>query len=137
MNRTRLTPLFFAFAAACNALPGQDDWQPVSFVDEGTVCFAQQDSDISISVTAPGCMSSSCSRNFAGSCAATVSGTEIALTSDIAWEQNEGDVACTDDCGIPTTSCDLTGLADGSYTVTFGDQTFALTVPVADPCATL
>ena len=123
--------------AACSGLGGAaDDWQPVSYVDSGEVCFtAGQDGDVVVTVTVDGCLSSSCSRAFGGSCTATVSGTTITLTSDIHWEQNVGvGATCTDDCGTPTVSCTIAGLADGTYDIVHGPQTVPLVVPVVDTC---
>lgn len=124
-----------ALALVACELPGVSDWQPVSFVDEGEVCFEDAAPDVTVRVIAPGCLSSSCSRDLGGSCTAVVDGTDITLTSDISWEEDRGDVACTDDCGIPAVSCTLADLPDGTYTVTFGSQTLTLTVPVDEKCS--
>ena len=115
---------------------GDVTWTPMSYVDEGDVCFGTVDSDTdsTISVVVQDCMSSSCSREFAGSCSATIVDNQITLTSDIHWEDAIGDIDCTDDCGIPATSCTLEGLADGTYTVAFGTQTLTLTVPSVEDC---
>jgi hypothetical protein len=87
---------------------------------------------VEVQVVVNDCLSSSCSRDLVAVCSATVSGAAITLTSDISWEENVGEgVPCTDDCGFPLATCAIEGLADGSYTVTFGAQTLDLTVPVA------
>lgn len=115
--------------------PVTEDWQPVSYVDEGEVCFTQGDPDVNVTVTVQDCMSSSCSRAFAGSCTVTVDGTDITVTSDLHWEDNVADNAsCTDDCGIPSATCTLPALADGTYQVTIGGTTTTLVVPITEPC---
>jgi hypothetical protein len=123
-------------AACTGTATGNDDWQPVSYVDEGEVCFESSGVDLVAYVTAPDCLSSSCSRAFEGSCTLTMDDpSTLTLTSDIRWEQNVGErVACTDDCGIPRVSCTLPSLPDGTYTVAFGSQTLDLTFPATEPC---
>ncbi|MBA2322177.1 MAG: hypothetical protein H0V89_13615 [Deltaproteobacteria bacterium] len=112
-----------------------DDWQLVSYLDEGTVCFDDQAAAIVVSVTAPDCLSSSCSREFGGDCEAALDGTVITVTSEITWEQNVGeDVPCTDDCGIPTVTCAIAHMADGTYTVRIGGVESTLEVPITEPC---
>lgn len=130
--RATLSSLLLSLSA-CGGLV--DDWQPVSYVDEGQVCFEADGADIVAQVVVQDCMSGSCTRNFVGSCSATASGSEITLTSDISWEENVGAVACTDDCGIPMATCVLEGLADGTYDVTFGGEQLQLVVPVTEPCS--
>ena len=139
----RSIPFLMGFAA-CVGVGGPttddsgaavDDWQPVSYVDEGELCFENQGVDVVVQVTAPDCLSSSCSRNLAGTCEGTLSGDTITLTSDIHWEDNVGEgVACTDDCGAPTVSCTLPALADGTYVVVLGGVETELVVPVVGSC---
>ncbi|MBX2802079.1 MAG: hypothetical protein KTR31_30640 [Myxococcales bacterium] len=125
--------LAIAPLAGCPPLPGVSDWQPVSYVDEGEVCFSADGTDVTVDVVAPDCLSSSCSRDLGGSCEAVVDGTDITLTSEVTWEQDAGTgIACTDDCGIPMVTCTIADLADGTYTVTHGTETLTLTVPVED-----
>jgi hypothetical protein len=82
------------------------------------------------------CLSSSCSRDAEASCAVTVNGADIALEAEGSWEENVGTyVACTDDCGFLQASCSLGTLPDGTYTVTYGGESFTLTVPgTQDAC---
>jgi hypothetical protein len=126
---------FTIFAIACvGTVPG-DDWQPVSYVDEGELCFQQDDTEVVVEVDPGECLSSSCSRSYEGSCTATVQDDTITVTSDISWEQNEGEsVPCTDDCGFTAVTCTLPALADGTYTVVFGDEQSQLVVPIEGSC---
>ena len=123
-------------APPSNTDTGDFDWEPLEFLDEGDVCFGNVDANTesTLQITMMVCMSSSCSRAFEGECTATVEGSEITLTNRFSWEEAVGNIPCTDDCGIPTTACELEGLADGEYNVTLGDQTFTLTVPQVEDC---
>jgi hypothetical protein len=110
-----------------------DDWQLQSYVDVGDVCFQAGAEGVEVLVTVQECLSSSCSRDLVATCAATVDGSAITLTSDISWEQNVGaGVPCTEDCGTPLATCTVAGLADGTYQVTHGADVLELTVPIAD-----
>ena len=122
--------------AACGGVPEPgSDWQPVSHVDVGDVCFEADGDDITVRVVVEDCMSSGCARDFVGDCAATVDGTDITLTSSMEWETYVGDMACPADCGVPMVECTVSGLADGSYTVSFGTETLSLEIPVVESCS--
>lgn len=114
----------------CELLETQ--WEPVTFVDEGRVCLAEEGADLRVTVEAPACLSSSCSRNIEGSCQATVEGSTISVTSDITWEQAVAgpNLACTDDCGLASTSCTIDGgLPAGTYTLDIGGEISTLALP--------
>ena len=125
----RLLPL--CLLAACLT----ESWELQEHIDEGTVCASRVDGDAAeFMVVVPGCMSSSCTQNFVGECAASFDGAEILLTSDISWETNVSPRAsCTDDCGFPMATCTLDGLPDGTYTVLFGEETLTIELP-GEPC---
>jgi len=111
-----------ALASACSP------WETVTFVDEGTVCFGVEPSRLT--VRAPDCLSSSCSRNVRGECTARLDGTALTVTSEISWEDNRGPLAsCTEDCGSAEVQCDYPTLADGTYTVHFGGEQLPLEMP--------
>ena len=119
----------------CSALGCSGRWETTTFTDEGDLCFEQRGASVAVTVTAPDCLSSSCSRNVEGSCSATVDGTTIQLTSEIRWEDDEGKFAqCTDDCGSASAECDLGELPDGIYTVVHGEDEVQLVVPAEDAC---
>jgi hypothetical protein len=136
----RTTSILTLLAACGGEAPEDTDtvtWGEVSHVDDGTVCFGTVDIDTvsTLTVTASDCLSSSCTDNVEGSCAATVDGTDITLTSDLRWDEvTGGSVACTDDCGTAVTRCELEALPEGTYTVSFGSQTLTLDVPQAEDC---
>lgn len=108
-------------------------WDTVAFEDEGELCFAERGGGVSIEVTAPGCLSSSCSRDVAAECSATLEGTRIEVTSSISWEEKQRGT-CTLDCGIAMASCGLDALPAGTYTVVHGEDEVELTVPVVASC---
>lgn len=110
-------------------------WEEVTHEDSGTVCLAQGEEGVTVYVTAPGCMSSSCTRNLGGRCAARVLGQEIFVTSTVTWETDVGWGTCSTDCGIPTVSCALDGeLSDGMYTVSLGISSWDVEVPLPASC---
>ncbi len=116
----------------CELLETQ--WEPVSYIDEGTVCLEDDGSDVRVTVTAPDCLSSSCSRNLGGSCEATVEGSTITVTSEIVWENavSGPNLSCTDDCGLPRVACTIPGgLPEGEYEVVIGDDVQAIDFPMS------
>lgn len=113
----------FSVVAACGR------WGDVSFADEGEVCFSQTLAAVSVEVSAPDCLSSSCTRNVEASCSAAVEGTRIEITSDFSWEEKDRGT-CTLDCGSATAACSVGPLADGTYTVVHGEEEFQLVVPL-------
>ena len=131
-----LTLLTFLMACDPTGVGGgsDDEWEPVSFVDEGDACLAQQGTDVVVTVSVQECLSSSCDRDLGGECAATVEGNTITLTSEIRWETAVTPEMCTDDCGLPSVTCTIPALADGTYTVVHGAQETTVVVPIADAC---
>ena len=108
-------------------------WEQVSYIDEGRVCLRADGEDVLVTVVAPDCLSSSCSRDLDGSCEATVKGGTITVSSEITWEQavyvGPGG-GCTDDCGAPLVECTIEGgLADGTYDVVIGEETTTVDLP--------
>jgi len=138
--------VFVALLPACDGSERIDTadtdavtWGQVSHIDDGAVCFGDvaTDTESTIYIEVDACMSSSCTDDFQGTCEATVEGSEITLNSDIRWDEvTGGNIGCTSDCGIPTASCTLEGLPDGTYTVRFGTQTLTLNVPSSEVCQT-
>jgi hypothetical protein len=74
--------------------------------DEGEACV----DGTSITVTFPGCLSSSCDTLTEATCEATLDGTTIRVTGRAVIE-SQGDM-CTADCGIISATCDLPEGAD-------------------------
>jgi hypothetical protein len=111
-----------------------EEWQLITYIDDGELCFQSQGPDLLIAVTAPDCLSSSCSEQLGGGCEPVVDNLTITLTSEVYWQQYVGVLDCTDDCGAPTVSCKIAGLPEGTYTVLHGDDQVQLVVPVAASC---
>ncbi|MDP2305093.1 MAG: hypothetical protein Q8P18_03620 [Pseudomonadota bacterium] len=125
--------LLFALLA-CDS----EGWEPIIQVDEGTSCLeaATADGTGTITVDANVCLSSSCSRNATASCAATLDGTTITVTSEFAWEEATGETLdCTADCGMLAASCDVGPLAAGSYLIVHGAESTTVEVPTTGACA--
>lgn len=118
-----------------------DDWQLKQREDEGAVCLLTNRDDahglqvfdattpITVVYDANVCLSSSCDRNRDASVSAVVEGSTIAIGSSASWEQNKGNVGCTDDCGMLGAEANLGVLAEGSYTVTYGGESLTLAIP--------
>jgi hypothetical protein len=115
-------------------LPGIEEWQLVTYIDDGELCFQNEGTNLIIAVTAPDCLSSSCSQDLGGTCVPTVDNLTITLTSEVFWQQYVGALDCTADCGAPTVTCAIAGLPNGTYTVIHGDDQVQLVVPVAATC---
>jgi hypothetical protein len=96
--------------------------------DQGSVCLRSTGGEtLGITVTFPGCLSSSCDKVLAKSCSAERSGTEIRIHSSADVESRGG--SCTADCGIAAARCALAGLEAGQYSVTHGTDTASVTIP--------
>jgi hypothetical protein len=90
---------------------------------------------VQITVQAPTCLSGTCSHDAKATCAATLEGNVIQVTSAASYRE-EGAV-CTDDCGALVASCSTPPLPAGTYRVRHGAETIVLPVPmiIVPPCA--
>jgi hypothetical protein len=126
----RSAGLYLAFVVGCGG-----PWDTVAVSDEGELCFEQDGEFVTVTVRAPDCLSSTCTRDIDGSCDVRVVDTAIVLESDIFWEQKNGPHAsCSDDCLRATAICSLGRLDPGSYTIVHGEDRFQMTVPVLEGC---
>ncbi len=124
-----------------------------SFEDEGQICLypagtpgqSRLQSEpfsypanrgIDIVVTAPDCLSSSCSHDEQATCTATMEGDDVIRVRSRASYREAGSI-CSADCRSLSATCSTGPLPPGTYQVRHGDSTFALTVPstVEPPCA--
>ncbi len=136
--RNHLFAAHLVIVAACDAAPVGSDWVLQEHIDVGTVCFGDTEIDqpVAVSVDVQECLSSSCSRDLQASCTAEIVGGVIVVQSEITWEQDLGvGIACTEDCGLPSASCELAGLPEGTYDVQLGGQQGTLVVPSPADCA--
>lgn len=133
MSRTHVAVLALACSAACGG-----PWDPVSFVDDGELCFESQSDQVALVVTADSCLSSTCTRDLEGHCSATIQGKRIEVSSEIHWEEHPGNIvhACSEDCLEATATCTIGTLEPGRYTVFLGEdeQPDELVVPVEGSC---
>jgi len=137
--------------AACGLLDRGTDH---TFQDQGKIClfpegtepanhFVQSsmslnfpaDRGLLITVTAPTCLSGSCSSDTKAECSATVKGTVIEVTSKASFHE-EGNT-CTTDCRFLIARCATPPLPAGTYQVQHGAERLTVTVPstTVPPCA--
>lgn len=113
------------------------------FTDDGAVCItASQSHELTV---APGeplevtvalpfeCLSSTCN-TYRGNCSASVDGDTIRIRSKATIETSSGIQGCTEDCGLPVTTCSLRALEPGTYKVVHGDDEFTLELPGNRAC---
>jgi len=141
--------LFFAGAVlACDRVGGGDGTDH-SFKDQGKVCAFpegagpdnaflpppsvtfQADRTATITVMAPTCLSSSCSKDPRAACTAVLEGNVIKVTSTATFRE-EGRT-CTSDCGALVARCTTPPLPAATYTVQHGADRVALVVPSMGP----
>ncbi|MEM6927116.1 MAG: hypothetical protein AAF602_09320 [Myxococcota bacterium] len=125
----RISP-FLVLACTVVGCETTPEYALVQLVDEGELCFEGAGETVTVTVTADACLSSSCTRGVGGSCSLASDVAQIFVDSEIVWEEQVGDVDCTDDCGIASVTCTLDGVAAGTYDVVHGTQRTSLTVPV-------
>lgn len=111
----------------------QDQWVPVSRIDEGVLCFFDEKDRLRLEVAAHDCLPDRCLRGVGGSCAMGLEGSTITVTSELSWEQDESR-ACSGPCEPPTVTCYLSTPPAGEHTVQLGAQTQALTLPAEGAC---
>jgi hypothetical protein len=120
-----------------------------SFKDQGKVCAFPEGEDVgnaflpppsvtfqadrsaTITVMAPACLSSSCSKDAKAQCAAVLDGNVIKVTSTASFRQ-EGQT-CTTDCGALVARCSTPPLPAGTYFLDLGGERAVLMVPSMGP----
>jgi hypothetical protein len=96
--------------------------------DQGSLCLrSTPDGVLSIDVTFPGCLSSSCDTVISKSCSVERTGNEILVHSQAEIE-HAGEI-CTDDCGVATAQCTASSVDAGEYTLIHGDDRAQVTLP--------
>jgi hypothetical protein len=144
----RAVLLFLLADLGCHSSvdPGTDH----SFKDQGRVCAFpdgtdpgspflpatdpvafQADRSATITVMAPTCLSSSCSKERQAECTAVLAGNVIQVSSTASFRQ-EGQV-CTDDCGALVARCTSPPLPAGTYFLQHGADRIVLMVPSSGP----
>jgi hypothetical protein len=147
--RPPLCLLPLAVLLACQSSAGIDH----AFKDEGKVCAFPSSVDpgnaflpptdpvmfsaggpATITVMAPTCLSSSCSKDRKAECSVVLEGNVLQVSSHASYH-DEGN-ACTADCGALVATCVTPPLPAGTYTLQHGGNRIALTIPstVAVPC---
>lgn len=146
--------------AVLSLLPACDLLEPDetrTFHDQGKICLFPEgakadnpfgaptmsvtfpaDRALSITVMAPTCLSSTCSKDEKAQCSATVKGNVIAVTSSASVREEKGvGAVCTDDCGALVARCTTPPLPAGTYQVQHGPERLTVTIPSSTlpPCA--
>jgi hypothetical protein len=119
---------FSAFVALVLVACGDGEPTTHNYVDDGNVCVRAADGLLTVAVLHPGCLSSSCDTLRDSSCVVTVQGSDVTISSRFVVEQ-AGAEQCTSDCVRVSTSCSAS-LADGTYTLSYGDQQGTVTAPL-------
>ena len=108
-----------------------EDWGSVSFIEEGVYCFDQNETRLQVTVTPAICPDDDCVRDVRGSCGLDLmSDAELVVTSELAWEQDFAADCDGGDCETFAVRCSTGTPPDGSYTVTVGQVSQVLDLPV-------
>jgi len=115
--------------AACN---GSSD----TVLDDVGLACAEGIADAALPVTVDfqSCLSSSCDHLQSAECTVTLDGTTLTVeaTATIHHPDNPTNT-CTADCGSAFAECETPILAEGTYTLVYGDQSTELVVPTDAP----
>ncbi len=118
----------------------------VSFENEGRLClFAAEPNpfvtqtpqdfvagnSVELLVVMESCVSSSCTSDIAATCEASMTGSQITVTSAGSYSEDTGLGGCTDDCRAVSATCSTGPLQPGSYTVVHGEDELVLEVPAS------
>jgi hypothetical protein len=130
--RARMALVGLVLVAACSGERGPHE--DVDHVDVGRACVTgEQDAAHTVAVDFGLCLSSSCDDLLDATCSTTLEGSTLTVEATATVRSKSGRfVSCTEDCGSVTAECQTPPLAAGSYTVVYGEQSVALTVPAAD-----
>jgi hypothetical protein len=151
LARPRWQGIAVLVLSGCSVFDGGEER---TFKDQGKVCLFPEgteaqnpflrpsasatypaDRALVVSVMAPTCLSSSCSKDPRAQCTATLKGNVIEVTST-ASVREEGRT-CTADCGALEARCSTPPLPAGTYQVSHGAERLTLMVPstTVPPCA--
>jgi hypothetical protein len=99
-----------------------DDSRRIAYDDQGSTCWGSSNGELTVRVSLPNCLSSSCDTDRAAQCTVLVEANRVLLDSHLAYTR-QGDGDCTLDCGQLAADCVTALPADGTYTVDFGERT--------------
>jgi len=95
------------------------------------------DQPLTVVVRFDDCLSSSCDTNRQANCEISMTGDRIVVTSTASYTDEGGaGSSCTTDCVVFETSCETPALAEGDYTLVYGDEELAFHVgsPTGNYC---
>ena len=76
------------------------------------------------------CLSSSCTSDMSARCDVEVTGDRIVISAQGSYTDESGaSRTCTDDCMVFDTACETPALAEGTYTVAYGEAEITLGIP--------
>jgi hypothetical protein len=76
------------------------------------------------------CLSSTCTYNYAASCEVEVTGDRIVISAHGTYTDESGaGRSCSEVCLTLDAACETPPLAEGSYTVVYGDEEIPLSIP--------
>lgn len=91
----------------------------------------QPDDAFTLSFLSQQCLSSSCTTDYELSCTFTQDGQQIVASVSGTYGDRtfEEEGVCTEDCGIWTGDCSALTLAEGTYTIQYGEESYTLEIP--------
>ncbi len=89
----------------------------------------QADAPLDVVIRYRGCLSGSCSDNYAGNCTVTRDGNTLNVVGEVSWTEQTGfALSCTSDCRAPSGTCQTDPLPAGTYTLVLAEQTTTFVV---------
>ena len=113
--------LFFATLILCSGC----FWKTTELENQIPLCISQGQSEDTLSVNILLGCTNECSKYEEFDCQASLDGNNITVTSSHVWKECVGCI-CTDNCfrSLPIECNELGPIEPGTYTITYGDQTW-------------
>jgi hypothetical protein len=90
----------------------------------------QADAPAYVTVRLDSCLSSTCTSDYQASCEAVVTGDSIVISAHGSYADESGaGSSCSQVCLTLDAACETPPLAEGSYTVVYGEEEISLDVP--------
>lgn len=102
----------------------------VEHVDTGRACVrGEPGQGHEVTVDFDLCLSSSCDEVVESSCTTTLDGNTVIVDASVTVRSDPRG-PCTLDCNSPVVTCQTPPLAEGTYTLVYGEDQVPLTVPL-------
>lgn len=90
----------------------------------------EADAPVHVTVRLDSCLSSTCTFNYQASCEAEVTGDRIVIRAHGSYTDEGGaGRTCSEVCFVLDAACETPPLAEGEYTVVYGDEETSLAIP--------